>query len=134
MKILPDKTVISPNAKIAPLNIVILGCFIAIMAAIKKVLSPNSETIITEKLAMKACMNVTSLTMDGLAEFMPSGSSFFIFEKKYFTMSGDNTVKIIIKISRIRPLSLINKAYRQDSYEMEDKIMKMLFIMSKQSF
>lgn len=51
----------------------------AIMAAMKKVLSPSSETMITEKLAIKACMKVTSLTIDGLAELGPSVSSFFNF-------------------------------------------------------
>lgn len=38
----------------APINTVSLGCLIAIIAAIKKVLSPSSETTITDKEATKA--------------------------------------------------------------------------------
>lgn len=41
----------------------ILGCLMAIMAAIKKVLSPISETRITDKLATKPCRKPTSLTL-----------------------------------------------------------------------
>lgn len=45
-----DKTVITARASSAPENIVSREYFIAIMAAIKKVLSPSSETKITDKL------------------------------------------------------------------------------------
>lgn len=55
MKVLPDKTVISARADIAPVNTVILECRMAIIAAMKNVLSPNSETTITESEATKAC-------------------------------------------------------------------------------
>lgn len=48
LKYLPDKTVISAKAEMAPVNTVSLGCFMAIIAAIKNVLSPISETNITE--------------------------------------------------------------------------------------
>lgn len=47
--------VINARALIAPANTVNLGCFIAIIAAMKNVLSPNSDTTITDKDAMKAC-------------------------------------------------------------------------------
>lgn len=59
---LPDKTVMSARADIAPKKTVSLGCLIAIIAAIKKVLSPNSETTITDKDATKAWMNPRLLT------------------------------------------------------------------------
>jgi len=42
------------KAAMAPAKTVSRGCLMAIMAAMKKVLSPNSETIITEKEATKA--------------------------------------------------------------------------------
>ena len=50
----PDNTVIRAKAPIAPANTVILGCRMAMMAAMKKVLSPNSETMMTDKDATKA--------------------------------------------------------------------------------
>jgi len=61
------------RAEIAPPNTVRRGCLIAMMAAIKKVLSPSSETTIIEREAIKACMNprfgtdvwVVDPTMDG---------------------------------------------------------------------
>lgn len=51
---LPERIVIKASAPIAPVKTVSLGYFIAIIAAIKKVLSPNSETTITEREATKA--------------------------------------------------------------------------------
>lgn len=51
---IPDRIVISARALIAPMNTVNLGCFIAIIAAIKNVLSPNSDTTMTDRDAMKA--------------------------------------------------------------------------------
>lgn len=51
---LPDSTVIKPKAEIAPTKTVSRGCLIAIMAAMKNVLSPNSDTIITENDATNA--------------------------------------------------------------------------------
>lgn len=51
---LPERIVISPKAVIAPRNTVRRGCRIAIIAAMKKVLSPNSDTIMTDKDAMNA--------------------------------------------------------------------------------
>lgn len=47
--------VIRAKALIAPTKIVNRGCFIAIIAAIKNVLSPNSETTMTDKEAISAC-------------------------------------------------------------------------------
>lgn len=52
---IPDRMVISARALIAPMNTVNRGCFIAIIAAMKNVLSPNSDTTMTDKDAMKAC-------------------------------------------------------------------------------
>lgn len=46
--------VINARALIAPDNTVSLGCFIAMMAAIKNVLSPNSDTMMTDKDATTA--------------------------------------------------------------------------------
>ena len=43
-----DSTVIKPRAPIAPRKTMNLECLIAIMAAIKKVLSPSSDTIMTD--------------------------------------------------------------------------------------
>lgn len=51
--------VIKIRAVMAPANTVNLGYLIAIMAAMKKVLSPNSDTIITENEATKAGKNPT---------------------------------------------------------------------------
>lgn len=51
---LPDRTVISPKAETAPTNTVRRGCRIAIMAAIRKVLSPNSDTMMTDIDAINA--------------------------------------------------------------------------------
>lgn len=45
----PDKTVIKPNAAIAPEKTVSLECLIAIITAINHVLSPSSDTTITDK-------------------------------------------------------------------------------------
>lgn len=56
---IPDKTVISASADIAPPKTISLGCLIAIIAAMKKVLSPISETKMTLRLATKACRNPT---------------------------------------------------------------------------
>lgn len=44
----------SAKAAMAPANTVSLGCFIAIIAAMKKVLSPSSDTTMTESEATKA--------------------------------------------------------------------------------
>ena len=52
------------NAVIAPLNTISLACLIAIMAAIKNVLSPSSETMITDSEAMKPWVNPTSFAVD----------------------------------------------------------------------
>ena len=66
--IIPDRSVISAKALIAPMKTVNLGCFIAMIAAIKKVLSPNSETTITDKEAINACKKPRlSLACDGIA-------------------------------------------------------------------
>lgn len=51
---IPDKTVIKANAPIAPANTVKRGCLIAIIAAMKNVLSPNSDTSITDIDAINA--------------------------------------------------------------------------------
>lgn len=52
---IPERIVISARALIAPTNTVNLGCFIAIIAAMKNVLSPNSDTTITDRDATNAC-------------------------------------------------------------------------------
>lgn len=51
---LPDKIVMRASAPIAPIKTVSLGCLIAIIAAIKNVLSPISETTITDNDATNA--------------------------------------------------------------------------------
>lgn len=66
--IIPERRVIKAKALIAPIKTVNLGCFIAIIAAIKKVLSPNSETTMTDKDATNACRKPRlSLVCDGIA-------------------------------------------------------------------
>ena len=50
-------TCIRERAAIAPANTTIRECLIAIIADIKKVLSPNSDTTITDKVAINACIN-----------------------------------------------------------------------------
>jgi len=52
--VIPEKTVMSPRASIAPANTVTLGFRIDKIAAIKNVLSPSSDTIITDIDARKA--------------------------------------------------------------------------------
>ena len=51
---IPERMVISPRASIAPVNTVTLGFLIARMAAMKNVLSPSSDTIITDSEARNA--------------------------------------------------------------------------------
>lgn len=51
---LPAKVFMTNIADIAAINTVDRECLMAMMAAMKKVLSPNSETMITETEAMKA--------------------------------------------------------------------------------
>ena len=51
---LPDITVMIKRAAIAPPNTTSRECRIAIIAAMKKVLSPNSETMITDNDATNA--------------------------------------------------------------------------------
>lgn len=55
-----DSSVISTSAAIAPVKTIRRGCRIAIMAAIKNVLSPNSENKIIDNVSTKACKNPTS--------------------------------------------------------------------------
>lgn len=52
---IPDSIVIRIKALIVPTKTVNRGCFIAIITAMKKVLSPNSETTMTDKEAINAC-------------------------------------------------------------------------------
>ena len=52
-----ERNVISPRAESAPQNTSHLEFFIARMAEMKNVLSPISDTMITDKAAMKACTN-----------------------------------------------------------------------------
>ena len=49
-----ERIVIKPRANIAPVNTTNLACRIDIMAAIKNVLSPSSETMMTDNEATKA--------------------------------------------------------------------------------
>ena len=69
-----DKTVIQPRADNAPLNTTILECFMDRMAAIKKVLSPISDTMMTESAAMKACMKPRVFFCSVFGLFISSGS------------------------------------------------------------
>ena len=57
-----ERTVIKPSANIAPVNTTNLECLIDMMAAIKNVLSPSSETMMTDKEATKAWMNSMLVT------------------------------------------------------------------------
>lgn len=52
---LPERIVIKAKAKMAPANTVNLGWRMAIIAAMKKVLSPISDTRMTERAAANAC-------------------------------------------------------------------------------
>jgi len=52
-----ESRVMMPSAAMAPAKTVDLACFMAMMAAMKKVLSPNSETMITDMEATKAWTN-----------------------------------------------------------------------------
>lgn len=53
----PDMTCMTANADIAPANTVTLECRIAMIADIKNVLSPSSDTTITDRVATNACVN-----------------------------------------------------------------------------
>lgn len=59
----PDKTVMRARAVIAPANTIKRGCRIAMIAAIKNVLSPNSDTTITDNDAMNARKKFESFSM-----------------------------------------------------------------------
>ena len=59
--------VMTTNARMAPLNTTTLECLIAMMAAMKKVLSPNSETMMTESDATKPFVNPGSLAVAPVA-------------------------------------------------------------------
>lgn len=50
-----DSIVMKTRADMAPAKTIILGCFMAMIAAMKKVLSPNSETTTTERDARNPC-------------------------------------------------------------------------------
>lgn len=52
-----ERTVISPSAAMAPAKMVERECLIARIAAMKNVLSPSSETMMTERDAPNACEN-----------------------------------------------------------------------------
>ena len=58
---------ITNMADMAAKKTVLRECLIAIMAAMKKVLSPNSETIITESDAMNAWKNLTCPKRDHMS-------------------------------------------------------------------
>lgn len=58
------------RAEIAPKNTVSRECFMAMMAAMKKVLSPISDTMITDKDAKKPWMNPVRVTSAGLSTSM----------------------------------------------------------------
>ena len=51
-----ERKVMNPRAEMAPLKTSSREYFMAIMAAMKNVLSPISDTMMTEIEAMKACM------------------------------------------------------------------------------
>lgn len=52
--LLPERIVITIRASIAPENTTSRECLMAMIAAIKNVLSPSSDTTMTDKAAMKA--------------------------------------------------------------------------------
>lgn len=58
----PESIVINIRADIAPPKTINLGCLMAMMAAIKKVLSPISDTRITDMEAMNAWIKPTFST------------------------------------------------------------------------
>ena len=59
IRFIPASVFITKMADIAARKTVARECLMAMIAAMKKVLSPNSETIITETDAMNACTNRT---------------------------------------------------------------------------
>lgn len=58
------------RAEMAPKNTVSRECFMAMMAAMKNVLSPISDTMITDKDAKKPWMNPVRVTSVGLCTSM----------------------------------------------------------------
>ena len=50
-----ERTVMRPSAPMAPVKTTNLECLIDIIAAIKNVLSPSSDTMMTDNAAMKPC-------------------------------------------------------------------------------
>lgn len=58
------------RAEMAPKNTVSRECFIAMMAAMKNVLSPISDTMITDKDAKKPWMNPVRVTSVGFCTSM----------------------------------------------------------------
>ena len=55
-----EMIVMTTRASRAPENTINRGCLMAMMAAMKKVLSPNSDTIITESEATNPCVKPSS--------------------------------------------------------------------------
>lgn len=53
-----DSIVMKTKADMAPVKTMNLGCFMAMIAAMKKVLSPNSETMTTDREARKPCQKL----------------------------------------------------------------------------
>ena len=65
-----EKVCISPSANMEPRNTTIRGRLMARMAAIKKVLSPNSETIMNTRDTSRACENLAMKLAESYRESM----------------------------------------------------------------
>lgn len=76
---LPERTVISTKAEMAPRNTVSLECLIAIIAAMKNVLSPNSDTTMTDNDATNACIKPRSPELSLSPRVFVSGFSYVTF-------------------------------------------------------
>ena len=68
-----ERTVIKPSAHMAPVKTTNLECLIDMMAAMKNVLSPSSDTIITDNAAIKPCIKSM---LKILEELRDTGASF----------------------------------------------------------
>lgn len=91
-----DRMVIRASAEIAPANTVRRGCLIAIMAAMKKVLSPSSDTSITDIEARNACQKPKSA---GMVELLAPPSGAVPSGLGKFYKFPDNSIKINIILS-----------------------------------
>lgn len=108
------------RAEMAPKNTVSRECFIAMMAAMKNVLSPISDTMITDKDAKKPWMNPVRVTSVGFCTSMiPNDCK----REKHFSSQGI-PYKIILFSLFLIALNIILKVKMDNSCEMAARVFR----------